>query len=276
VNYLLKKIVNKKGILYEGPVWFKDTLYFVDILKGEVHTLRGDKHTWIKVGTYVSSLQPYKRGGLVVTAGKGFYHVSEEGVKTIYEVKEWDNRNRFNDGKCDAMGRYWVGTMNLEEKYPTGALFVLDKGLILRKVLEGITISNGLAWNLDNTKMYYIDSPTKKVFEFAFNLSTGEIRDRKILVDLTRFQGVPDGMTIDSEGYLWVAIYGGGKVIRVSPKGEIVGEIKVPASHTTSVTFGGNNMRTLFITTANDEAEGGYVYAVETDIKGVESFECEF
>ena len=272
---MIRKVVNRKGRLYEGPVWYKDTLYFVDITQGEIHILHGEDHKIIKMQTYVSSLQPYKKGGLIVTAGRGFYQVIDNEVRLLYEVKDWDNRNRFNDGKCDALGRYWVGTMNLEEKYPTGALYVLDKGFKLRKVLEGVTISNGLAWSLDNTKMYYIDSPTKKVFEFTFNLSTGEIRDRKILVDLTRYEGVPDGMTIDSEGYLWVAIYGGGRVLRISPKGEIVGEIKVPASHTTSVTFGGNDLKTLFITTADDDPDGGYVYAVETDVKGTETFECD-
>ncbi|WP_221290710.1 SMP-30/gluconolactonase/LRE family protein [Stygiolobus caldivivus] len=272
----MKKVVDNKGRLYEGPVWYRDTLYFVDILRGEIHSLRHGKHEIMKkIGSYVSSLQPYKKGGLIVTSGRGFYHVIGDDIRLIYEVRDWDSRNRFNDGKCDAMGRYWVGTMNLEEKYPTGALFVLDKHLQLRKVLEGVTISNGLGWNIDNTKMYYIDSPTKKVFEFAFNLTSGEIRDRKVLVDLTRYDGVPDGMTVDSEGYLWVALYGGGRVLRISPKGEIVGEIRVPASHTTSVTFGGPDLKTLFITTANDEPDGGYVYAVESDVKGTETFECD-
>jgi sugar lactone lactonase YvrE len=273
----MRKVVEDKGRLYEGPIWINDALYFVDILKGEIHELRDGKHMVLaRFNTYVSSIQPSKNGYLIATAGKGFYKVSYNGeVKLVYEVRDWDNRNRFNDGKCDQLGRYWVGTMNLEEKYPTGSLFVFD-GINIKRVLEGVTISNGIAWSLDNKKMYYIDSPTRKVFVFDFDLEKGEINNRNVLVDLSRYNGVPDGMTIDSEGYLWVAIYGGGRVLRISPEGRIVEELLVPTSHTTSATFGGSNLKTLYITTADDEVNGGYVYAEDLDVRGVETNLCSF
>ncbi|BFH72255.1 SMP-30/gluconolactonase/LRE family protein [Sulfurisphaera javensis] len=271
----MKRVTEFKGRLFEGPIWVKDTLYFVDILNGEIHSLKENEHNVIKFDTYVSSIQPRKKGGLIATAGKGFYIVNEGKVELLYEVKEWDDRNRFNDGKCDALGRYWVGTMNLEEKYPTGGLFVLDLNLKFRKVLDNVTISNGLAWSLDNKKFYYIDSPTKKIFVFDFDLEKGEISNRRTVIDLSSYPGVPDGMTIDSEGMLWVALYGGGRVLRVT-EGKILQEIRLPASHVTSVTFGDSDLKTLYITTANEEKDGGYVYSERVDVKGVETYYCEF
>lgn len=271
----MKKVAEIKGKLFEGPIWVKDTLYFVDIVKGEIHSLGKNEHNIVKFNTYVSSIQPRKKGGLIATAGKGFYVVEDNKIGLLYEVKDWDERNRFNDGKCDTIGRYWIGTMNLEEKYPTGGLFVLDKDLKFRKVLDGVTISNGLAWSLDNKKFYYIDSPTKKIYVFDYDAEKGDISNRRTLIDLSSYLGVPDGMTIDSEGMLWVALYGGGRVLRVG-EGRVLQEVKVPASHVTSVTFGDPDFKTLYITTANEEESGGYVYAERVDIKGTETYYCMF
>ncbi|MBB5253769.1 SMP-30/gluconolactonase/LRE family protein [Sulfurisphaera ohwakuensis] len=271
----MKKVTDFKGKLFEGPIWVKDTLYFVDIIRGEIHSIKENQHEVIRLNSYVSSIQPRKKGGLIATSGKGFYIIENNTVKLLYEVENWDERNRFNDGKCDAMGRYWVGTMNLEEKYPTGALYVLDLNMKLRKILDGVTISNGLAWSLDNKKFYYIDSPTKKIYVFNFDLMKGEISNRNTLIDLSSYPGVPDGMTIDSEGMLWVALYGGGRVLRVT-EGRVLEEIKVPASHVTSVTFGDSDLKTLYITTANDEENGGYIYSERVGVKGVETYYCEF
>ena len=271
----MKKVTDFKGRLFEGPIWVKDTLYFVDILNGEIHSLKGNEHKVIKFNTYVSSIQPRKKGGLIATAGKGFYVVEGDSISLLYEVKDLDPRTRFNDGKCDPVGRYWVGTMDLKEKEPIGSLFVLDKNLNFRKVLDNVTISNGLAWSLDEKKFYYIDSPTKKVFVFDYDAEKGEIKNRRTLIDLSSYPGVPDGMTIDSEGMLWVALWGGGRVLRVT-EGRVLQEIRVPASHVTSVTFGDSDLRTLYITTANDEENGGYVYAERVDVKGTESYLCDF
>ncbi|AHC51879.1 hypothetical protein SUSAZ_07930 [Sulfolobus acidocaldarius SUSAZ] len=275
----MMKIFNQKGKLYEGPIWAYNSLYFVDIPKGELHTLKDDgSHRVVKFPTYVSSLQPNGRGGIIVTAGKGFYLVQDKDqISLLYEVKDWDSRNRFNDGKCDQMGRYWIGTMNLEEKYPTGGLFVLDFNMKFRRVLTDVTISNGLAWSLDNRYLYYIDSPTRKIFRFKFDLEKGEISQREVLIDLREYEGVPDGMTIDSEGNLWVALYGGGAVLRVdTEKRKVIQQLKLPAPRVTSVTFGGNNLKTLFITTANDHPDGGFVYSEEVDVRGVETYYCGF
>lgn len=275
------------GDLYEGPIWHPEekVLYWVDILAGTIHRLDINRQIYleIKLKEYVSAISPKVSGGLIAASGKGIYSVSLDGtVKEIYIVKDWDSRNRFNDGKCDALGRFWIGTMNLEEKYPTGSLYVLDTNVKFIQVLDNVTISNGLAWNDDNTKFYYIDSPTKKIFSFDFDLEKGKINNRKVAVDLSNQNGVPDGMSIDSKGNLWVAMFGGGKVLNVDPNtGEIIDSIEVPTPNVTSVTFGGENLSTLFITTAkihlqNPDKNAGYVYVEKVGVRGTKVNFCGF
>lgn len=275
------------GDLYEGPIWHPEekALYWINILAGTIHRLDFNKQLYleIKLKEYVSAISPKVSGGLVAASGKGIYSVSLDGtVKEIYVVKDWDPRNRFNDGKCDALGRFWIGTMNLEEKDPTGAFYVLDTNLKFTKVLDNITISNGLAWNSDNTKLYYIDSPTKKIFWFDFDLDKGKIDNKNVVIDLSNQKGVPDGMTIDSKGNLWVAFFGGGKVLNIDPNaGEIIDSIEVPTPNVTSVTFGGENLSTLYITTAkihleNPDKNAGYVYAEKLGVRGTKVNFCGF
>ncbi|WP_371810341.1 SMP-30/gluconolactonase/LRE family protein [Acidianus sp. RZ1] len=275
------------GDLYEGPIWHHDekALFWVDILRGTIHRydLKGF-YSEIRLQDYVSSISPTISGGIIATSGRSFFIVSfnDGSVKEIYKVQEWDQRNRFNDGKCDAMGRYWIGTMNLEEKEPTAGLYVLDTDMKFRQILDNVTISNGLAWNSDNSVLYYIDSPTKKVFSFDFDIKTGKISDRKTISDLASEPGVPDGMTIDSRGMLWVALFGGGKVVVIDPKnGDIIDEVPVPTPNVTSVTFGGQNLSRLFITTAkihltNPDKNAGYVYSEKVNVTGTKVNICGF
>jgi sugar lactone lactonase YvrE len=281
----MEKISPYSGDLYEGPIWHptENVLYWVNILAGTIHRLDLKKSTYleIKLKDYVSSISPRVTGGLIATSDQGFYAVNIDGdVKEIYKVKDWDPRNRFNDGKCDAVGRYWIGTMNLEEKYPTAGFYVLDTDLSFKKVLDNVTISNGLAWSSDNKALYYIDTPTKKIFEFDFDLEKGKISNKRVLIDLSTIQGSPDGMTIDSKDNLWVALFGGGKVIKIDTKTrEIVDEIPVPTPNVTSVTFGGENLSTLYITTAKihlttPDENAGYVYAEKVSATGTKINFC--
>ncbi|AWR98331.1 SMP-30/gluconolactonase/LRE family protein [Acidianus sulfidivorans JP7] len=275
------------GDLYEGPIWHpqEKALYWVNILAGTIHKLDINKQIYmeIKLKDYVSAISPSISGNLIAASGKGIYSVSMDGsIKEIYKVENWDNRNRFNDGKCDALGRFWIGTMNLEEKYPTAGFYVLDADLKFKRVLDNVTISNGLAWNSDNTKLYYIDTPTKKIFSFDFDLEKGKIDNRKIVIDLSSQQGSPDGMTIDSKGNLWVAMFGGSKVLHIDPKnGDIIDYLEVPTPNVTSVMFGGENLSILYITTAkihlqNPDKNAGYVYAEKVSVTGTKINFCNF
>lgn len=165
----------------------------------------------------------------------------------------------------------------MNEREPSGSLYVLDPSGTVRKVLSGVTISNGIVWSLDNKFMYYIDSPTRKIMVFRFDLDKGELMNKAMDIDLSRHEGIPDGMTIDSEGYLWVAMYGGGRVLRIDPgKRVVIDEVDVPVSYTTSCTFGGGDgLMSLYITTARNypreverEGDDGKVFIANTEIRG--------
>ncbi|MFB6491490.1 MAG: SMP-30/gluconolactonase/LRE family protein [Thermoproteus sp. AZ2] len=273
-----KPISLYRARLGEGPVYDERNglLYWLDIEMGRiiVYNENNGKEEYIdlKRRDYISSMCLSETGRLVATLRYGFYWVEADGSATpIAEILERRQDIRFNDGKCDARGRYWAGTMDLNETRAIGALYVLE-GSALRPVLHNVTISNGIAWSLDNKTMYYIDSPTKMVKAFRFDLEKGQLGGSWIAVDMRHEEGIPDGMTIDSEGMLWVAVYGGGKVVRYDPSsGEKLEEIKLPVSYTTSVVFGGADMKTLYITTAGREEkeEAGRLFAVELPYKGV-------
>jgi len=197
-----------------------------------------------------------------------------------FEKKE---KNRFNDGKCDPHGRLWVGTMaeNCEGKEGSLICFNPDKSYTVER--QNVGISNGLAWTADNKIMYFIDTPTCNIFAFDFDVNSGKITNERVAVHVDEKEagGKPDGMTIDSAGCLWVAIYGGGKVIKFDPQtGKEEGQIVVPSQNVTSCCFGGPNLNTLYITTSrgddNDNSKypeaGGlfsYSFPFSTGIVGV-------
>src|SRR5918999_4891566 len=159
--------------------------------------------------------------------------------------------NRMNDGKCDPAGRFWAGTMAMDGARGRGALYRLDADRSVARMLGAVSVSNGLAWSADSSTMYYIDTPTGSVDAFEFDADAGAISGRRPFVKIDGGDGMPDGMTIDSEGGLWVALWGGGAVHRYDAGGRLDGIVEVPASLTTSCTFGGSDLGDLYITTAS-------------------------
>src|SRR5690606_19311707 len=158
--------------------------------------------------------------------------------------------NRFNDGKCDSRGRFWAGSLH-EEGGNEAALYMLDGSGSIAKKIDQVSCSNGLAWSLDDRTFYYIDTPTRQVVAYDFEIATGELSNRRVVINVDPSDGLPDGMTIDAEGMLWVALWGGWKVIRWNPHTkEKLLEIKLPVSQVTSCTFGGKNLKDLYITSA--------------------------
>ena len=159
---------------------------------------------------------------------------------------------RFNDGACDPAGRFWAGTVTVDVRPGAGALYRLDPDCSVSLVLDGVTESNGLAWSLDGGTFYFIDSgePEPRIRAFACDLATGELGRA---ADLVRFPGggpVPDGLVVDAEGSLWVAIWGGGQVHRYAPDGELLAVLPVPVSQPTCPAFGGPGLDELYLTTA--------------------------
>jgi sugar lactone lactonase YvrE len=187
--------------------------------------------------------------------------------------------NRFNDGKCDLTGRFWAGTMDIEERRASGALYFLERNKV-RRVLGGVTISNGLGWSPNNDTMYYIDTPTRRVCAFDYNAETGKVKDRRTVVDFNPDQqGSPDGMAVDTEGKMWVAHWGGSRVTRWNPAtGRPLDAVILPVSQVTSCCFGGRNLDELYITTARTGLDreallrqplAGGVFRVKTGLRGL-------
>lgn len=280
-------VFDAKATLGEGPFWDarKQKLYWVDIMEKKIHIHHPDtnENEFITVDHLIGTVVARESGGFIAATQHGFYEVAEDGTQTLIVDPEKElPDNRFNDGKCDPAGRFWAGTMHLDENEPSGSLYVLDQNLQVKKMLSNITISNGLAWTDDHKTMYYIDSPTKQVVAFDYDLSTGSISNKRVVVTIPEGEGIPDGMTIDADGNLWVAQWGGYKVSKWDPKtGKRLDEVKVPAKQVTSCVFGGKNLDELYITSARrglDEEEltayphSGGVFRVKTDVKGSETF----
>ena len=212
--------------LGEGPVWDdrQGVLIWVDIWAGEVHSYEpaSGRDTAIGVGQPVGAAVPRRSGGLVLAVRDGFAFLDPDGrLTSVAEVEAANPGNRMNDGKCDRHGRFWAGTMAGDARPGAGALYRLDPDLSVTKVLDGVTVSNGLAWSLDDRTMYYIDTPTQRVDAFDYDLASGTIENRRPLIEIPEEAGSPDGMTIDAEGFLWVALFGGRAVRRYSPDGRL-------------------------------------------------------
>ncbi len=253
----MRTILDSRADLGEGPFWDnKDQhLYWVNINAGEVHRSDPERgtDTVITAGQKIGAAVLDSAGDLIAAGETGFLKIPGDGSKpAVLAAPEADNPDsRFNDGKCDPAGRFWAGTMSLSRTTGTAALYCLDeKGAITRRV-EGVTVSNGLAWDLNRSLMFYIDTPTKCVVAFAYELESGDISSPRIVFSTPANLGSPDGMTIDDEGMLWIAFYRGACVARWNPEtGKMLEQVKIPAPHVTSCCFGGKDHATLFVTTA--------------------------
>ena len=238
----------------EGPVWDApaQALHWVDMLAGEVLTRSGSGGgiRRRKVGDVAAALRPRTGGGFVVAVERGIALIDPDGgLRRLPEL--WsDTSVRMNEGHCDPQGRFYCGTMATNEASGRGRLFRVDADLSVDVVLHGVTVSNGLVWSRDGATLYYVDSPTREVAAFAFDAERGQLTDRRTLLTIDSEEGVPDGMTIDTEGRLWVAINGAGAVHCYTTSGQHVETIEVDAAEVTSCTFGGDDLAQLFITTS--------------------------
>ena len=239
----------------EGALWHPDEqrLYWIDVEKGHLHLYDPalESLRTIALGQRIGTVVPASPGTALVALQDGIYHLNltSEKLRLLHPLE--DEHLRFNDGKCDPTGRLWVGTMHLQEAPGVAALYVLRKDNTFRQVRDGISVSNGITWSPDGQTMYYIDTPTRQVQAFDFDAPTGQISHPRTVVTLPEGSGVPDGMTIDAEGKLWVAHYGGGQVGRWDPHtGELLQRVVVPVPNVTSCAFGDPRLNTLYITTA--------------------------
>jgi sugar lactone lactonase YvrE len=241
--------------LGEGPTWDASTgtLRFVDITGRRVYRYDPIRKATasIELPQEVGAVVPRRGGGLIAAVRDGIALVEERPVRfeVVAEVEADNPGNRMNDAKCDSRGRLWAGTMALAETPGAGCLYRYDVDGTVTKMVENVTISNGLGWSADDRTMYYVDS-SEGIDAFDFDVESGQIGNRRRLASLDPELGEPDGMTVDSAGYLWVAIWGGSCVHRYAPSGELEREIRMPVSQVTSVAFGGPDLEDLYITSA--------------------------
>jgi sugar lactone lactonase YvrE len=257
----------------EGPVWI-DELRIVDMLAGDILALDagGTVRERLHVGEVAAALRPRRDGGLVVAIERGFALVDVNGTVDPRPELWSDPAVRMNDGGTDPDGRFYCGSMDYDMTPGAGALYRLDPDGDVRVVLPSVTCSNGFAFSPDGTTAYYIDSTTYRVDAFDYD---GELTDRRPLVRIGDGEGMPDGLTVDAEGGIWVAFWGGSAVRRYRPDGTLDEVLELPVSQVTACTFGGPALDELFITTSRmevpegEQPEAGSVFLARPGVSGM-------
>jgi sugar lactone lactonase YvrE len=268
--------LDAKAILGEGPAWDDRTgeLVWVDIASYEVHRFdpeTGGDRSW-PVGQMVGAAAPRERGGFVLALQDGFALLDDASPEPVFVESETRARGiRMNDGKCDAAGRFYAGTMAYDLTPGAAAFYRLDPDYRVTTMVSPMTLSNGLGWSPDNRTMYLIDSLEHWLDAFDFDLETGSMTGRRRLVEFPVAHGLADGMAVDADGFLWVAMYGGGAIRRFAPDGSPVGEIELPVSQPTACAFGGSDLRELYITTTR-QGKSDEELALEPSLGGI--FRC--
>ncbi len=276
--------IDARAQLGEGALWHPTEykLYWVNIEGRTLHiydpVTKENQSFWVKdrVGTVV----PVAGGGALVALQNGIHFINTQtGALQFITNPVTDSAIRFNDGKCDPSGRFWVGGMHLRFTEGVASLYRMNRDKTVHKMLDGVTVSNGIAWTKDKQTMYYVDSHLRRIDAFDYNDADGSIANRRTVVTIPEGGGSPDGITLDTEGKIWAALWGANAVGRFDPQtGELLQQIEVPAPNVSSCAFGGKNLDTLYITTARGELSeaqlatyplSGGLFSVNPGAKGV-------
>jgi L-arabinonolactonase len=273
-----------KALLGESPVWCQtdELLYWVDIKKPAVYRFNpatGSSETW-HMPEEVGCLGLRQRGGAIVALRSGFAYLDfcTGVVRKLSSPLQGVAHMRFNDGRCDRRGRFWAGTLHEERRLGTAALYRFDPDGKCNRMFGGVTVSNGIAWSPDNLTMYFADSWARTIFSFDFDLDTGTPYNRRVFAELPSGAGVPDGATVDAEGFLWSANFDGGRITRYAPDGSVNRVIWMPVQRPTSCVFGGADSGILYVTSASlnlteqqvaETPLAGGIFAVDTGVKGL-------
>ena len=268
--------------LGEGPFWDRrdQVLYWVDINSARLFSLHPEsgQMDFAQLPLTVTAMGAREAGGLVVAtrSGLGYYDPLDRRLETVLSVLPDDDEGRFNDGRVDPLGRFWAGTYN-KNRHPTSKLYRFDPDLTVHTMERHLVNSNGIDWSPDHRTMYHTHTTELTIYAYDFDPSTGETENRRAFIQVpeTPGEGRPDGLTVDSEGFLWSARYGGGKIVRYDPEGKFVQEIHLPVRNVTSCEFGGQELNTLFITTAwsgpayEPGSQEGNLFFVQTAVSGL-------
>lgn len=277
-------ILDAKVFLGEGPLWDVDqqALWWINIFAGELNCFEpaSGENRQYQMGQPIGTVVLQESGGVAVALEHGFYSFDPQtGALTAIVDPEADQPdNRFNDGKVDPAGRFWAGTMETAETQATGALYCLDGSGNCQLKESGVFISNGICWTSDQQTMYYIDSPTRTVSAYDYDVSSGEISGKRTAIEIPDGLGYPDGMSIDADDNLWIAMWSGWCVAKFDPRtGELLDKIELPVANVTACAFGGPELNELYITTArkgnsDEELEkqphAGSLFHAKVDVTG--------
>ena len=266
----------------EGPVWHIDEqrLYWIDIDTGRLFRYTpatGNHEMCFQAPDRIGGVTIQEDGALLLFRDHGAVSVWREGTLTavLDEIPE-ERTTRFNDVVADPKGRVFCGTMPTADR--PGRLYRLDPDGVLTKLLDGIGCSNGLGFTPDLTGLYYVDSPAYTIYRFDYEIETGAITNQRVFIEVPKTQGSPDGLTVDAEGFIWCALWDGHSLVRYSPDGKEDRRFTFPAKKVSSVTFGGNDLTDLYVTTAGgdnktDEGSGaGALFRLNIGIRGVPEF----
>jgi D-xylonolactonase len=276
-----KNVWNLECELGEGPVWVDGALWFVDIKKHKIYRYEPSsdgRREW-DAPEQVGFILPAEDGSFVAGLQSGLYRFdpASGGFDRIAEVDSDKPNNRLNDGTVDPSGRLWFGTMDNEEKEKTGAFYRFQKGAVVRTGLDGICITNGPCLSPDGRILYFVDTLGGTI-EAADVAADGTLGVARPFVHIDSKEGHPDGPTIDSEGCVWISLYAGWEARRYSPQGDLVDRVRFPVSNITKIAFGGDDLRTVYATTARqllrpDQIEKqpqiGDLFEFRVDVPGI-------
>lgn len=279
-------VVDTRAQLGEGSFWDdrNNELYYIDIegKKLFIYNPSVNKQMSYDMGQRIGTVVPTeKQNEAIVALQNGIYlfNTITQKQTLLCSPEHGLNNMRFNDGKCDPAGRFWVGSMHLDQTEGAASLYRIESTGAFEKMIPNVTISNGIVWSSDQTKMYYIDTPTGQVMAYDYDLETGNITNGQVAVKISEDLGYPDGMTIDSKGRLWIALWNGNGVGCWNPdNGKLIDFIQVPAHNVSSCTFGGDNLEKLYITTAKVDMtsaekatfpHAGSLFVATPGVKGV-------
>jgi sugar lactone lactonase YvrE len=253
----------------------------VDITRGRIHAWNPATHrvaTQEMAGEASAVVPRAAAPGWLLATGHRLLLCDGAAQRTLAVVERDRPDNRFNDCKCDPQGRLWAGTMSRRRAPGTAALYRLRGRGEIERVIAGTTISNGLGWSPAGDRMYFIDSTTQRIDVLDFDAASGDVANRRALFEIDPHDGLPDGMTVDAEGGIWVCLFAGGAVRRYSPEGVLAAAIALPVTNPTSAVFGGADLRTLYVTTARHrlspeqlavEPLAGAVLALDPGVRGL-------
>jgi len=258
----------------EGPVWSPSWggLRCVDMFAGDVLSIGADRSVARRhVGSIAAAVRPRRSGGAVIAVERGFVLEATDGSLTALPEVWNDPSLRMNEGGCDPQGRFYCGSIAYDQAPGRASVYRLDADGSVTHLFGDVTCSNGIDWSPDGRTAYYVDSATRCIDAFDYDASAG-LAGRRTLVAIA--DGIPDGLTVDAEGYVWVALYAGSAVHRYRPDGTLDGVVELPVSQVTACTFGGENLDQLFITTSREnlpddvQPEAGSIFHCTPGVRG--------